>query len=105
MTPLPFEEILDHVESSPVHVFHTCRCWAQKPAVSPGNDGPNGVIVSVALPVLLLGLVSFTPAGGLTVTMLVIEPVAAGSTVPFSVIATLLPLVRFSPLHTPVVEL
>ena len=55
--------------------------------------------MSVAL--LLLGLLSVTPAGGDTVAVLMSKPVAFGSITPLSVMLTLWPLTRLSPLHTP----
>jgi hypothetical protein len=63
-------------------------------------DGVPSVSVSVTL--LLARLVSVVPAGGLTVTVLVSRPDAFGSIVPLSVMLTLWPLARLSPLHTPV---
>jgi hypothetical protein len=60
--------------------------------------------VSVSLAVLSAMLGSVTPAGGATVTMLVSEPVAFGSIVPVSVMLTLWPLARLSPLHSPLVR-
>jgi len=56
----------------------------------------------VSVAVLLAGAVSVAPAGGATVTVLVIKPVAFGSIVPVSVMLTFWPVARLSPLHTPV---
>jgi hypothetical protein len=58
--------------------------------------------VSVSVAALLPGLASVVPAGALTMTVLLSEPVAFGSIVPVSVMVTLWPLARFSPLHAPV---
>ena len=51
--------------------------------------------------VLSAGLVSVTPAGGATVTALVSVPAAFGSITPLSVMLTLWPLARLSPLQSP----
>src|SRR5262249_44949136 len=67
-------------------------------------SGLSGAIVSVSVAVLLAVLVSLTPDGGLTVTVLVIEPVAAGSIVPASVIVALAPEARVT-VHTSLVVL
>ena len=68
--------------------------------VTDRSVGPVSVSLSVA--VSLAELVSVVPAGGATVTVLLIVPVAFGSIVPVSVRVTLWPLARLSPLHTPV---
>jgi len=60
----------------------------------------GSVSVSVAVP--LKGSVSVVPAGGATVTVLVIVPVAFEAMVPLSVRVTCWPLARLSPLHAPV---
>ena len=57
------------------------------------------VLVSVAL--LLAELVSVTPLGVETETMLVMEPVAVGEIVPVRVIVTLLPEARVKPFQSP----
>ena len=49
----------------------------------------------------LPGMGSVVPAGGATVTVLVSVPVAFGSIVPVSVMVTLWPLARLSPLQSP----
>src|SRR5438094_584566 len=59
-----------------------------------------GVSVSVSVAVLLPGVGSVTPAGGATVTVIVRDPIAAATIVPLSVMLTLCPLARLSPLHT-----
>ena len=59
-----------------------------------------GVRVSVSVAVLLPGVASVTPAVGDTMAVLVSEPIAFGSIVPVSVMVTLWPLARLSPLHT-----
>src|SRR5437660_5009030 len=56
-----------------------------------------GVSVSVSVAVLLAAVVSVTPAGGASVTLLAIEPVAAGSIVPLTVMMMLWPLARLRP--------
>src|SRR5262249_2726775 len=58
--------------------------------------------VSVSVAVLLVTLLSVTPAGGTTVTVFVIVPVALGLITPLSVMDTLWPLAKLSPLHAPV---
>ena len=73
-------------------------------AVVPGGGdgfGVKGGSVSVSVATLLTGLVSVTPVGANTVTVLVSEPVALGSIVPVSVMLILPPLARLSPFHTP----
>src|SRR5262249_53086389 len=60
--------------------------------------------VSVSVAVLLPALVSLPPDGGLAVQVLVIEPVAAGSIVPASVIVALAPEARVT-VHTSLVVL
>jgi hypothetical protein len=65
----------------------------------------TGVSVFVSSSVSLFGFGSVTPDGGETVTVLVIEPVAVGATVPVKVNVTLWPVARLSPVHTPVPEL
>jgi hypothetical protein len=57
--------------------------------------------VSVSVSVALLLVVSIVPAGAATVAVLAIVPVAIGSIVPVSVMLTLSPLARLSPLHSP----
>src|SRR5262249_1863628 len=61
-------------------------------------------VVSMSLAVLLARLVSETPAGGLTETVLVTEPVVPGAIVPLSVMVALAPEARLT-VHTSVVEL
>src|SRR5262249_42031040 len=58
--------------------------------------------VSVSVAVLLVRLLSVTPTGGTPVTGVVIVPVAVGSMTPLSVMDTLWPLAKLSPLHAPV---
>ena len=60
-----------------------------------------GVRVLVSLALLLAELVSTTPLGGETETMLVMEPVAVGEIVPVRVIETLLPEARVKPSQRP----
>jgi hypothetical protein len=60
-----------------------------------------GVSVSVSVALLLVVSVSIVPAGAATVAVLAIVPVAIGSIVPVSVMLTLSPLARLSPLHSP----
>src|SRR5262245_40103177 len=67
-----------------------------------GTAGAVSVSVSVAL--LLPGVGSVTPAGGDTRTVLLIVPVAFGLITPLSVMNTLWPLGRLSPLHSPLPE-
>jgi hypothetical protein len=74
-------------------------------ALLPDTTTDNDGTLSVSVALLLPGLVSVTPAGAATVTVLVIEPVAFGSIVPVSVMLTLCPFARLSPLHSPVAEL
>ena len=54
---------------------------------------------------LLDELVSDTPLGGETETVLVMEPVAVGEMLPVRVMVTLFPEARVRPLHNPVVLL
>ena len=56
----------------------------------------------MSVAVLLAGSGSVTPAGGVTVAVLVRLPVAAGSMVPVRVMLTDWPAARLSPLQTPV---
>src|SRR5262245_17815884 len=60
-----------------------------------------GVRVSVSVELLLAVVGSVTPAGAVTVAVLMSEPVAFGSTVPVSVMLTPWPLARSSPLQIP----
>jgi len=73
-----------------------------------GGDGFSKLTsasVSVSVATLLTGLVSVSPAGGDTVTVLLSVPVASGAVQPLSAMNTLWPLGRLSPLHSPVAEL
>ena len=56
----------------------------------------TGVMESVSVAVLLLVLISVVPAGGLTVAVLLSEPVAVGLTVPVTRYVTLLPTGRLT---------
>ena len=60
-----------------------------------------GVRVSKSVVLLLFELISATPLNGETETILVIEPVTLGSTVPVRVIETLLPEARVKPFQRP----
>ena len=60
-----------------------------------------GVRVSVSVELLLDELLSDTPLGGETETVLEIEPVAVGSMVPVRVMVTLLPEAKVKPLQSP----
>ena len=60
-----------------------------------------GVRVSISVALLLDELVSDTPLGGETETMLEMDPVAVGSMVPSRVMVTLLPEARVKPFQTP----
>ena len=73
---------------------------AVTPSVLKMARSASGVSALVSVAELLPGLESAVPA---TVTVLVSEPVALGSIVAVSVMLTLSPGARFSPLHTPVV--
>src|SRR5262245_65251880 len=63
----------------------------------------RGVSMSMSVALSLAALGSVTPAGGATVAVLVIVPVALGSIVPVSVKTTVSPLARVGRLllHTP----
>ena len=61
-----------------------------------------GVRVSVSVELLLDKLLSVTPLGGETDTMLEMDPVAVGSMVPERVRVKLFPEAKVKPFHNPV---
>ena len=72
------------------------------PSVWETDKSTWGVRVSVSVELLLDELLSDTPLGGETETVLEIKPVAVGSIVPESVIVRLFPEAKARPLHNPV---
>ena len=71
------------------------------PSVWVTDKSTCGVRVLVSLALLLAELVSATPFGADTETMLVMEPVTVGEMVPVRVIVTLLPEARVKPSQRP----
>ena len=71
------------------------------PSVWETDKSTCGVRVLVSVAPLFAELVSVTPLGGETETMLVMEPVAVGEIVPVRVIVTLLPEARVKPSQRP----
>ena len=66
------------------------------------TDKSTSVVkVSISVELSFEELVSATPFGAETETMLVMEPVAVGETVPVRVIVTLLPEARVKPSQRP----
>ena len=70
------------------------------PSVWETDKSTSGVRVSISVALLLAELVSDTPLGGETETMLEIDPVAVGSMVPERLIVTLLPVAKLKPFQT-----
>src|SRR5262249_24918422 len=71
------------------------------PSVMVTAKSACGVSVSLSVTLLLARLVSVVPVGAAPVSVLLRGPVAFGSMVPLSVMLTLWPLGRFSPLYFP----
>ena len=67
------------------------------------TGSPSTVVVTVELSLVLL--LSVTPLGGATLTLLVKVPVAFAATVPVIVKVTLCPLAKVTPVQAPVAEL